>query len=258
MALCLRSLPARFVPINAIICTTKPHFVQKQDEQWSPAMKIPSKLRKDVSLLGSRDELLSMCDRTYKYCAPNPIEKFAEAPGEQNHQAPGGEHPNNEDLAKIFNVLRTTLPKLFVQPMDYSIYDVNLILENNITGKRTVGLFHYVKQVALLRTVGHLKFAYVKFDVLKITQHPEDFTVRVRWRISGISGMKVMFTFWKYKLWNLKETFDNMEAWYDGFSTFYIGNKGVIVKHVVDKMMPDDSREPNKVQAFPMVEGRPV
>lgn len=54
------------------------------------------------------------------------------------------------------------------------------------------GLFHYVKQMALLRTIGHLKFAYVKFDILKITSHPEDGTVKVRWRIRGISGIKVI------------------------------------------------------------------
>lgn len=49
----------------------------------------------------------------------------------------------------------------------------------------------YVKQVALLRTVGHLKFAFVKFEILKMTKHPEDGTVRVRWRIKGLSGLKV-------------------------------------------------------------------
>ena len=27
--------------------------------------------------------------------------------------------------------------------------------------------------------------------------------------------------------------------WYDGFSTFYVGNDGKIFKHVADKMMPD-------------------
>lgn len=43
------------------------------------------------------------------------------------------------------------------QPMDYNIYDQNVIFENNIRGTRTVGLFPYVKQIALLRTVGHLK-----------------------------------------------------------------------------------------------------
>jgi hypothetical protein len=98
------------------------------------------------------------------------------------------------------------------------------------------GLFHFVKQVAYLRTVGHLKYAYVKLEVLKITKHSEDHTIKVRWRVRGISGLKVMLNFWKYKLWKLKEIFDEQESWYDGFSTFYVGSDGLIIKHVVDKV----------------------
>ena len=94
-----------------------------------------------------------------------------------------------------------------------------------------------MKQVALLRTVGHLKFAYVKFEILKITAHPEDSTIKVRWRICGISGLKVMLQFWKYKLWDLKKAFDDRESWYDGFSIFYVGSNGMIYKHVADKVV---------------------
>uniref|UniRef100_T1GTG1 Uncharacterized protein n=1 Tax=Megaselia scalaris TaxID=36166 RepID=T1GTG1_MEGSC len=108
------------------------------------------------------------------------------------------------------------------------------------------GLYHYVKQIALLRTVGHLKYAYVKFEVLKITKHPEDLTIKVRWSVRGISGLKVMFQFWKYKLWNLRKAFDDQEAWYDGFSILYLGEDGLISKHIVDRVMPDDNKEPLK------------
>lgn len=66
--------------------------------------------------------------------------------------------------------------------------------------------------MALLRTVGHIKFAYVKFEVMKITMHPEDSTIKVRWRIRGIGAWKVMLTFWKYKLWKLKEVFEDQES----------------------------------------------
>ncbi|XP_030374022.1 uncharacterized protein C6orf136 homolog [Scaptodrosophila lebanonensis] len=148
-----------------------------------------------------------------------------------------------EDLERVFTVLKNTLPKLFVEPLDYSIYSPNLIFQNNITGKHTVGLYHYVKQIAILRTVGHLKYAYVKFEILKITKHPEDYTVRIRWRVRGISGLKVMFQFWKYKIWELKQVLDDQEAWYDGFSVCYLGSDGLISKHIVDKVMPDESRE---------------
>lgn len=48
--------------------------------------------------------------------------------------------------------------------------------------------------------------------------------------------MKVMLNFWKYKLWKLKEVFEGQEAWYDGFSTFYVGSDGKVYKHVCDKV----------------------
>uniref|UniRef100_A0A182M2E1 Uncharacterized protein n=1 Tax=Anopheles culicifacies TaxID=139723 RepID=A0A182M2E1_9DIPT len=160
--------------------------------------------------------------------------------GTSSTATPKENQPSEEQLHRVYHVLSQTLPKLFVQPLDYSIYSPNLIFENNIRGTRTEGLYHYVKQIALLRTVGHLKFAYVTFEVLKITKHPEDNTVKVRWRIRGISALKVMLQFWKYKLWKLKEIFDEQEAWYDGFSVLYVGPDGLVAKHIVDKIMPDD------------------
>ncbi|KAK9873638.1 hypothetical protein WA026_023423 [Henosepilachna vigintioctopunctata] len=154
------------------------------------------------------------------------------------------EKPTPESLNRVFLVLSNTLPKLFIQPMDYSIYNVDLIHVNNIRGTKTVGLFHFVKEIALLRTIGHLKFAYVKFEVLKITQHPEDSTVKVRWRISGISAMSVMLNFWRYKIWDLRQIIERADTWYDGFSTFYVNGKGEVFKHVADKMMPDSNAYP--------------
>ncbi|XP_065367340.1 uncharacterized protein C6orf136 [Calliphora vicina] len=160
--------------------------------------------------------------------------------------------PTVSDLEHAYSVLSDTLPKLFIQPLDYSIYSPNLEFQNNITGKHTIGLYHYVKQIALLRTVGHLKYAYVKLEVLKITKHPEDFTIKIRWRVRGISGLKVMLNFWKYKLWDLKGVFDSQESWYDGFSICYLGDNGFIYKHVVDKVMPDQNQE--VVETSTMVE----
>lgn len=46
--------------------------------------------------------------------------------------------PDPEKLDFIYKRLMETLPKLFVQPMDYSIYHPDVIFENNIKGTRTV------------------------------------------------------------------------------------------------------------------------
>lgn len=48
-----------------------------------------------------------------------------------------------------------------------------------------------MSQVALLKVIGHIKFAYVKFHVLKITKHPEEGTIKCRWRIEGLGGFDV-------------------------------------------------------------------
>lgn len=171
---------------------------------------------------------------------------FADKQNVESNAGSGGPNsglPDPGDLHKVYERLSNTLPKLFVQPMDYSIYHPNLIFQDNIRGRQTVGIYNYVKTIALLRTVGHLKYAYVTFTIIRITQHPEEGVIRVRWRISGISGLKVMFMFWKYKLWELKKAFQEQESWYDGFSTFYVGSDGLIYKHIADKMMPDQDRE---------------
>ncbi|KAK8737097.1 hypothetical protein OTU49_004800 [Cherax quadricarinatus] len=156
------------------------------------------------------------------------------------HKADPTGKPSAEHLTHVFDVLAETLPRLFIQPLNYTIYSQNIVFENRIRGVKTVGLVAYVKQVALLRTVGHLKFAHVKFEILKITKHPEDGTVRVRWRITGLSGLKAMVQFWKLKLWNWKGIQEQMDSWYDGFSTFYVGADGLVYRHVADSMMPDE------------------
>lgn len=66
----------------------------------------------------------------------------------------------------------------------------------------------YVKQLAFLKIIGHIKFAHVKFEIIKITMHTEDATVKVRWRIIGISSLKMLSLFWKYKIWNIQESIE--------------------------------------------------
>lgn len=74
------------------------------------------------------------------------------------------------------------------------------------------GIEQYLKQIALLRLVGHLKFAYVKLKILKMTMHPEDNSIKVRWRIVGASGTRVFLTFWKIKMFNAREQVENKSA----------------------------------------------
>lgn len=57
---------------------------------------------------------------------------------ERDEKVSGSGKPNPEKLDFVFKKLSETLPKLFIQPMDYSIYHPNVIFENNIRGTRTM------------------------------------------------------------------------------------------------------------------------
>ncbi|GAB6019503.1 hypothetical protein CHUAL_001080 [Chamberlinius hualienensis] len=150
--------------------------------------------------------------------------------------------PSDDQLTNIFNVLSQTLPDFFLKPQNYKIFHNNLVFQNNIRGVTTYGLPSYIQQMALLRLIGHFKFAYVKMEVLKITKHSEDGTIRVRWRIRGVSGMKIFLQFWRYRVWKYKDTMLRESDWYDGFSTFYVGSDGLVHRHVCDKMIPDNDK----------------
>lgn len=71
----------------------------------------------------------------------------------------------------------------------------------------------YTSEAVKLRLYGHLKFAFVKFDIIKITQHEDDATIKLRWRIRGMSSTRVFFGFWRIKLWEAKTGLDQHEVY---------------------------------------------
>lgn len=60
---------------------------------------------------------------------------------------------------------------------------------------------------------------------------------------------QVFTSFWKYKIWNLKDTaFKDCNSWYEGFSIFYVKGDGLIHKHVILKMQPDEDHEVDAIE----------
>ncbi|XP_046984971.1 uncharacterized protein LOC124555182 isoform X1 [Schistocerca americana] len=196
------------------------------------------------------NELVMLQNENYAHATliPERILRSVDQPTTDSGK-PTNEKPTKEQQQHVYETLKNTLPKLFVQPMDYSIYHPEIIFENNIRGTITQGIVPYVCQIAAVRVVGHLKFAFVKMDVLKITLHVKEKMVKVRWRIRGISASKVFLYFWKYKIWNMDGVMEEFqETWYDGFSIYCIGEDGRVIKHIVDKVMPDDDTCPANIQ----------
>ena len=68
----------------------------------------------------------------------------------------------------------------------------------------------YVLELLKLRWKINVKFSNAVIQILNIGHDEADGTVKIRWRMRGLRGMKI-FTPWKIKIWNLKESL-NSEA----------------------------------------------
>ncbi|GIY13405.1 uncharacterized protein C6orf136 [Caerostris darwini] len=168
------------------------------------------------------------------------------AKSDSNIESSNTGKPSEGQLLLVIDRLTTSLLNFFEKPLDYSIYHKNIIFQNNINGVVIKGLSAYIQTMYVLKIYGYLQYAKVKVEILKITHHIEDGTVRVRWRVKGISRSKLLLNFWKLKSSSWQNYLNNEADWLDGFSVFSVGPDGLIYKHVCDKMTPNDETVKSK------------
>merc|ERR1719228_649287 len=117
----------------------------------------------------------------------------------------GQNHPDRRKtgpkLDMVAYQLTHDLINLFLGKQNWALYHPNMILQDNIRGKTYEGLQEYIKIVNLVRLIAHLRFVYVRFHILKITTHPEDNTIRVRWRIAGLGMLRMLVRYFPDRLW---------------------------------------------------------
>ncbi|KAF0287227.1 uncharacterized protein FJT64_001485 [Amphibalanus amphitrite] len=247
-------LPAALEPAAAAARVPAPapaHQLERWMDQLSRqlvALEAAHQLQTCPAPGSLRDAGLSACERrafrqTALQCtAPPPPDVPVSPAGEQDRDRQ--ERPSADQLRAVEANLLKNLPRLFVMTQDFSIYHQNLVFDNRIRGTKTVGIVPYIKQCALLRIVGHIKFSYVTLEVLQSATHAEDDTVRIRWRIRGVSALKSMLMFWKFNVFKLEKAIDEYGVdWYDGYSIFQVGGDGKVHTHIADKVMPDWSRD---------------
>jgi len=151
-----------------------------------------------------------------------------------------GQDSGGPDLKKVSSLLTIDLLNVFIRPMDWNLYHPSMVFEDNIRGKRYENALAYRMFVNQMKIYCHMRFVYVRFNILKVTEHPEDGTIRVRWRISGMGALKMAIKYIPHQMWKRGNMDKAADSWYDGYSTFYVDSDNKIVKHVADKMMPDE------------------
>ncbi|XP_037119503.1 uncharacterized protein C6orf136 homolog isoform X3 [Syngnathus acus] len=153
-------------------------------------------------------------------CHPDPVySRDVRTEGSQNERDNEGE----QKLAVAYDRLRTELPNFFRKNHDYTMYSRDVEFINGLVNTKT--------STSLWRLVCLFYFTDVRLEVLKLTKHVEDGTIKARWRLRGLPFLTLMLRFYRKDKSHLYSS-------YDAFSTFYIGRDGLIHCHQVEKVMP--------------------
>ncbi|XP_051520116.1 uncharacterized protein LOC127421266 [Myxocyprinus asiaticus] len=137
---------------------------------------------------------------------------------------------NEEKLALMYEKLRVELPSFFVKNHDYSMYSEDVEFINGLLNTKTRGRVAYQLTLKLWRLMCLCYYAEAQLEVLKLTKHPEDGSIKARWRVKGLPFHSLLVFFYKKDKSQLYKT-------YDAFSTFYLGSDGQIHCHKVEKVM---------------------
>ncbi|XP_060721635.1 uncharacterized protein C6orf136 homolog [Tachysurus vachellii] len=140
------------------------------------------------------------------------------------------DNENEEKLALMYEKLRIELPSFFLKNHDYSMYSNNMEFINDLLNMKSRGRVAYQLTLALWRLMCLCYYADARLEVLKLTKHPEDNSIKARWRVKGLPFHTLFLRFYKKDKSQFYRTFD-------AFSTFYLGSDGLIHVHKVEKVM---------------------
>ncbi|XP_055012993.1 uncharacterized protein C6orf136 homolog isoform X2 [Boleophthalmus pectinirostris] len=154
------------------------------------------------------------------------------SPAQRLHEAPpAGDSEEEQKLALMYERLRIELPGFFKKDHDYSMYSQDLEFINGLLNTKTRGRVLYQLSLTFWRILCHMYYVDARLEVLKLTKHPEDGSVKARWRLRGVPVHSLLLRFY------LKDK-SQLSRSVDAFSTFYIGHDGLIHCHKVEKVMP--------------------
>ncbi|XP_054151439.1 LOW QUALITY PROTEIN: uncharacterized protein C6orf136 homolog [Melozone crissalis] len=162
----------------------------------------------------------------------------AGSPPEGGGGSPQRHPPSMEEhLASVHERLRHELPNFFLKIPDYGLYAPDVEFQCQHLHLHTRGRAMYALALALCRALAWGYFASLRLEVLALTRHPEDWSVRARWRLTGLPLHLLLLRWYRRDKRTLLRS-------YDALSTFFLNSQGLIRCHRVDKLMPAPTAVP--------------
>ena len=139
------------------------------------------------------------------------------------------------EFDEVASKLAVDLTNVFLNRITIDLYHPDMELDDRIRGQQFKGLIYYIKNIHLLKIMAHIRFVYVRPQIVKLTKIHEDRKIVVDWRFVGLTQFRMAIRYIPDKLWNRANMDQAAKTWYEGVSTFYLDEELKIVKHVIEK-----------------------
>ena len=140
-------------------------------------------------------------------------------------------------LAKVADQITFDLGQVLTSKIDFikGTYHPDILLEDNIRGKKYGGLMEYMKNINLLKIVTHLKFVYSRVHVDSVTANPITNLIRVEWRIVGLGFTRMIVSYVPQAMWRRENMDKAASDWISGVSDYHVNAEGQVVRHIINK-----------------------
>ena len=139
------------------------------------------------------------------------------------------------EFDEVASKLAMDLTNVFLNRITIDLYHPDMEVDDRIRGQQFKGLIYYIKNMHLLKIMGHLKFVYVRPQIVKLTKVHEERKIVVDWKFVGLTQFRMALRYIPDKLWNRANMDQAAKTWYEGVSTFYLDEDLKIAKLVIEK-----------------------
>ena len=158
--------------------------------------------------------------------------------------------PSPDEFEKTADRLLSDISHFFVRKPDYTIYDTHIQFENRINGRVARNGMEFITEMNFLRIWGHLRYPFVRMEVLSFKKDLAEAKLTVHWRIQCMPYSRMLVYYIPKKLFRMANMVKHSVTWKEGVAQVWVGSDGKVVKVVVDDKWENRKGSESKVETI--------
>jgi len=173
--------------------------------------------------------------------------------GEKNTKSTGdndSSRPSRDAFDKTVGKILNDINSFFVRKADYTIYDANVLFENRMNGRVARNVLEFKTEMNYLRIWGHLRYPFVRMNVVEFKKDESEAKVTIHWRIRIWSWLRLVAYYLPKRLFRMENMINHSAIWKEGIAQVWVGSEAKVTRIVVDDKWENKMGSESKVESI--------